>query len=42
MARVEFLGVGGHRAYADGDLMATLPVTVEAVPAAGRYIVPRP
>ena len=41
-ARVEFLGVGGHRAYADGDLMATLPVTVEAVPAAGRYIVPRP
>lgn len=41
-ALVEFLGVGGHRAYADGDVMAPLPVTVEAVPAAGRYLVPRP
>lgn len=41
-ARVEYLGVGGHCSYADGDAMATLPVTVEAVPAVGRYIVPRP
>lgn len=41
-ARVEFLGEGRHNAYADGDVMAPLPVTVETVPAAGRYIVPRP
>ncbi|WP_295624074.1 diacylglycerol kinase [uncultured Corynebacterium sp.] len=41
-ARVEFLGVGGHNAYADGDRMATLPVTVEAVPAVGCFLVPRP
>lgn len=41
-ARVEFLGGTDHNAYADGDRMAALPVTVEAVPAVGRYIVPRP
>lgn len=41
-ARVEYLGVGDHCSYADGDAMATLPVTVEAVPAVGRYIVPQP
>ncbi|MBC2682190.1 diacylglycerol kinase [Corynebacterium anserum] len=28
--------------YADGDLMATLPIELEAVPGAGRYLVPRP
>lgn len=32
----------GINAYSDGDLVAPLPVTVEAVPAVGRYIVPRP
>ncbi|WP_018023588.1 diacylglycerol kinase [Corynebacterium ulceribovis] len=29
-------------AYADGDFMAPLPVTVEVVQAAGKYLVPRP
>lgn len=28
--------------YADGDLMATLPIELEAVRGAGRYLVPRP
>ena len=28
--------------YADGDLMATLPIEIEVVPGAGRYLVPRP
>ncbi len=41
-ARVEYLGVGDHCSYADGDAMATFPVTVEAAPAVGRYIAPRP
>ena len=29
-------------AYADGDPMTKLPVTVQAVPAAGRFIIPAP
>lgn len=29
-------------AYADGDRFAALPITVECVPGAGRYLVPRP
>ena len=41
-ARVELLDALPHNVYADGDRMASLPVTVEVVPAAGRYIVPRP
>ncbi|MEJ4091681.1 hypothetical protein [Corynebacterium sanguinis] len=28
--------------YADGDLMAPLPIELEIVPGAGRYLVPRP
>lgn len=28
--------------YADGDLMAPLPIKLEIVPGAGRYLVPRP
>ncbi|MCX7445570.1 diacylglycerol kinase [Corynebacterium sp. P7003] len=34
--------VYGVDAYADGERMTALPVTVEAVPAAGRFIVPAP
>ncbi|MCK7642001.1 diacylglycerol kinase [Corynebacterium sp. P6145] len=34
--------VHGVDAYADGERMADLPVTVEAVPAAGKFIVPAP
>lgn len=41
-ARVEFRGDERMNAYADGDFMAPVPVTVEVVPRAGRYIVPRP
>lgn len=45
-AYVEFLGDGGEHegmnAYADGDYMAPLSVTVDVVPRAGRYLVPRP
>lgn len=28
--------------YADGYLMAPLPIELEIVPGAGRYLVPRP
>lgn len=42
-AHVEYTGpTRPINAYADGDFIFPLPVTVEAVPAAGRYIVPRP
>lgn len=42
-AHVEYIGPTREmNAYADGDLMFPMPVTVEIVPAAGRYIVPRP
>ncbi|MCK7663992.1 diacylglycerol kinase [Corynebacterium sp. CCM 9185] len=34
--------VYGVDAYADGERMSQLPVTVEAVPAVGRFIVPAP
>lgn len=39
-ATVEFLGDKGMNAYADGDFMMPMPVTVEIVPGAGRYFVP--
>ena len=37
-------GRGGKRinGYADGDCFAPLPMEVELVPGAGRYLVPRP
>lgn len=42
-AHVEYTGPARPmNAYADGDFMFPLPVTVDVVPAAGRYIVPRP
>lgn len=42
-AYVEYIGSPRQmNAYADGDLMFPMPVTVEIVPGAGRYIVPRP
>lgn len=42
-ATVEYIGSTRRMTvYADGDYMADLPVTVEIVPAAGKYIVPRP
>lgn len=37
--RVEMAGVNG---YADGDRWGPLPMDVEVVPGAGRYLVPRP
>ncbi|RAV34056.1 diacylglycerol kinase [Corynebacterium heidelbergense] len=36
---IDMPGING---YADGDLFAPLPMLVEIVPGAGRYIVPRP
>ena len=41
-ATVEFLGDRTMNAYADGDFMMPMPVVVEAVPGAGRYLVPAP
>lgn len=37
--RVEMDGING---YADGELYAPLPMEVEVVPGAGKYLVPRP
>lgn len=42
-AHVEYVGPARPmNAYADGDFMFPLPVTVEIVPSVGKYIVPRP
>jgi diacylglycerol kinase (ATP) len=42
--RIEMTDRGGQHinGYADGDCFAPLPMEVELVPGAGRYIVPRP
>lgn len=42
--RIEMTDKGGQHinGYADGDLFAPLPMEVEVVPGAGRYLVPRP
>ncbi|AGP31908.1 diacylglycerol kinase [Corynebacterium terpenotabidum] len=42
--RIEMTDLDGQHinGYADGDCFAPLPMTVELVPGAGRYIVPRP
>ncbi len=37
--RIEMAGING---YADGERFAPLPMDVEAVPGAGKYLVPRP
>ncbi|WP_445292912.1 diacylglycerol kinase [Corynebacterium sp. H113] len=42
-AHVEYVGNGEDLSvYADGEYMAKLPVTVEIVPGAGKFLVPRP
>lgn len=42
-AHVEYTGPARPmNAYADGDFMFPMPVTVEVVPSVGKYIVPRP
>ncbi|MGO1950941.1 MAG: diacylglycerol kinase, partial [Mycobacteriaceae bacterium] len=42
--RIEMTDKGGKsiNGYADGDKFAPLPMEVELVPGAGRYLVPRP